>query len=154
MPQLSKEGNIFLAITAIRNDPQMSIRRAAKTYEVSKTTLRARLRGRPPPLEKRNGRLVLTSTEEETLVQHILDLDSRGFPPRFDYVRDMANRLLAARHADPVGERWPYTFVQRRAELKTRFSHAYNFQRALCEDPDLINAWFRLVANMRAKYGI
>lgn len=33
-------------------------------------------------------------------------------------------------------------------------TRAYDFQRALCEDPDQINAWFRLVANMRTKYGI
>jgi hypothetical protein len=37
---------------------------------------------------------------------------------------------------------------------KTRFSRAYDFQRALCEDPVVINEWFRLVSNMRAKYGI
>ena len=35
-----------------------------------------------------------------------------------------------------------------------RLSRAYDFQRALCEDPDLINAWFQRVANMRTKYGI
>ena len=35
-----------------------------------------------------------------------------------------------------------------------RMSRAYNFQRVLCEDPDAINAWFRLVENMMAKYGI
>jgi hypothetical protein len=30
----------------------------------------------------------------------------------------------------------------------------YDYQRALCEDPDIINAWFDLVLNIRAKYGI
>ena len=30
----------------------------------------------------------------------------------------------------------------------------YDFQRALCEDPELMNIWFRLVFNMRTKYGI
>lgn len=35
-----------------------------------------------------------------------------------------------------------------------RFSRAYDFQRALCEDPKLLNAWFRLFLNMRDKYGI
>ena len=33
-------------------------------------------------------------------------------------------------------------------------SCAYDFQRALREDPDEINVWFRLMANMRMKYGI
>ena len=35
-----------------------------------------------------------------------------------------------------------------------RFNRTYDFQRALCEDSELISAWFKLVYNMRAKYGI
>jgi hypothetical protein len=154
MRKKSKESDIILAIEAIHTNHELSIRRAAEIYGVSLATLSRRIRGRTPRSEIRNSMLKLTSAEEETLVRHIINLDSRGFPPRFDYVRDMANLLLATRHAPPVGKQWPYNFVQRRTELKTRFSRAYDFQRALCEDPDIINAWFRLVANMRAKYGI
>ena len=40
----------------------------------------------------------LLKTEEEVIIQHILDLDSRGFPPRLAAVKDMADSLLAARH--------------------------------------------------------
>ena len=154
MPRQAKEANIVLALEAIRQDPQLSIRAAAKTYGAPETTLRYRIRGRPPTTETRHGRLNLTSAEEETLVQHILNLDSRGFPPRLEHVRGMANLLLATRHAPPVGKLWPYNFIRRRTELKTRFSRAYDFQRALCEDPAIINAWFQLVANMRTKYGV
>ena len=35
-----------------------------------------------------------------------------------------------------------------------RFSRVYDFQRALCENSETIGAWFRLVENMRGKYGI
>jgi hypothetical protein len=66
----------------------------------------------------------------------------------------MANLLLETRGVKKVGKNWAYRFVQRRPELKTRFSRAYDFQRALCEDPELIKRWFELVKNMRAKYGI
>ena len=66
----------------------------------------------------------------------------------------MTDYILASRGAPRVGKQWPYRFIQRREELRTRFSRAYDFQRALCEDPELISAWFRLVFNMRAKYGI
>src|SRR6266566_7637219 len=66
----------------------------------------------------------------------------------------MANLLLAIRTDKRVGKNWAYRFVQRRPELKTRFSRAYNFQRALCEDPNLIRKWFELVKNIRTKYSI
>lgn len=150
----TKEGRIILAIEAIRTSKNLSRRRAAKMYNVPESSLRDRMNGVTPQAEKHNARHNLTPTEEETLVRYILDLDSRGFPPRIDDVRDMANLLRATRHAKPVGKQWPYNFIRRRPEVKTRFSRAYDYQRALCEDPDLINAWFRLVANMRAKYGI
>ncbi len=38
--------------------------------------------------------------------------------------------------------------------LKTWLNRIYDFQKALCENPVVIGAWFRLVQNMRAKYGI
>ena len=104
--------------------------------------------------ELRNPRRNLTSFEDDTLVRYILDLDARGLSPRISGVEDMANSLLTARHAKPISKQWAYRFVKRRPELKTRMTRSYDFQRALCEDPDWINAWFRLVFNMRAKYGI
>jgi hypothetical protein len=58
------------------------------------------------------------------------------------------------RSASPIGTRWAYRFVANEPRLKTRRSRTYDIQRALCEDPDLINKWFELVKNMRAKYGI
>jgi hypothetical protein len=35
-----------------------------------------------------------------------------------------------------------------------RFSHVYNYQRALQENCNALMRWFRLVENMHAKYGI
>jgi hypothetical protein len=35
-----------------------------------------------------------------------------------------------------------------------RFNRVYDYQRALCEDPKLIRAWFQLVYNIRAKYSV
>jgi hypothetical protein len=96
----------------------------------------------------------LLKTEEDVIVQHILDLDARGFPPRLAAVKDMADSLLAERHRDPVGQNWAATFVKRRPELKVKFNRKYDYKRALCEDPEIIQGWFRLVENMKAKYGI
>jgi hypothetical protein len=96
----------------------------------------------------------LSELEEQVIVSHILDRDSRGFSPRQADVEDMANYLLKSRRGKPVGKLWAHRFIQRRPELKTRFNRVYDFQRALCEDPELIGAWFRLVQNMRAKYGV
>lgn len=74
------------------------------------------------------------------IVSHILDLDLRGFAPTYAAVRDMADRLLAARGAGKVGQKWPANFVKRTDSLKTRFNQSYDRQRALCKDPALIKS--------------
>ena len=88
------------------------------------------------------------------VIGHILDLVSRGFPPSLDYVRNMADRLLSARGAEPVGKRWPHNFVKRTDRLTTTFSQPYDRQRALCENPIEIKDWFERVQRVKAKYGI
>ena len=47
----------------------------------------------------------LTLNEEGVILNYILDLDRRGFPPRLADVRVMADSLLAERGRDPVGEK-------------------------------------------------
>lgn len=64
------------------------------------------------------------------------------FPPRRCGLQDMANQLLADRDAPPVGANWASKFVKRHEELKMRFTRRYNYQRALCEDPNVIRKWF------------
>ena len=150
----SQEAKIFLALQAISTSKKPRITCIAKIYGVPRSTLRDRFKGITPKAEVRNAQHNLTLTEEETLVRYVFDLDSRGFPARVKGVEDMANLLLATRHEEPVGTHWAYNFVRRRPEVKTRISRAYDFQRALCEDPDLINAWFQLITNMYMKYAI
>ncbi|KAG7001033.1 hypothetical protein FocnCong_v013526 [Fusarium oxysporum f. sp. conglutinans] len=154
MPQPSNEARILLALQALQNNPKLSLRRAAKIYEVGFGTLRNRQNG----IQSRDAWVPksrrLTDLEEQIIVQFLLDLDSRGFPARLRFVEEIANSLLADRDASPVGKRWAHNFVKRQPELKTRLFRRYDYQRAKCEDPTIICGWFRLVQNTIAKYGI
>ncbi|KFY28361.1 hypothetical protein V493_02963, partial [Pseudogymnoascus sp. VKM F-4281 (FW-2241)] len=138
MTTLNPEAQIILAIEAIQSSRKLSRRAAAKLYNVPESTLRARMNSVTPKADSRPVSQSLTKIEEEVVVQYILDLDSRGFPPLIRDVEAMVNSILASRGARRVGKQWPYRFIQRRIELKTRFSRAYDFQRALCEDPTVI----------------
>ena len=154
MATSSRESQILLAIEAIERNPKLSRRRAAAIYNVPESSLRDRMNGRTSRRDCRPNSHKLIDIEEETILQYTLDLDARGFSPRLASVEDMANLLLAERNGGRVGKRWAENFVKRRPELKTRFNRAYDFQRALCENPELIGKWFELVRNMRAKYGV
>jgi hypothetical protein len=96
----------------------------------------------------------LTNNEEQVTVTHIIELAGRGEPPRLAAVTDMANSLRKERDLALVGSRWASTFVSRQEELKVVFNRKYDYKRALCEDPKVIQGWFRLVENTKAKYGI
>ena len=133
-----KESQLQLAVQAIQRDATLSQRRAASIYSVSQSTLSNRLARKLSRQDCTPNSMKLLITEEETIIDYILDLDARGFPLRLPAVKDLADSLLAARHRDPVGPNWPKAFIKRRPELKIKFNRKYDYRRALCEDPELV----------------
>lgn len=79
-------------------------------------------------------------------------------PPRIATVREMARVLVAQRQQSTVqlavGECWVRRFIARHDTLKSKYNQKYNYQRAQCEDPKLIRAWFQRVQATIAEYGI
>src|SRR5436305_139620 len=96
----------------------------------------------------------LDPIQEKVLLQYIIDQDAQGFPLRLSSVEDIANLLLKSRDGKPVGKLWARRFVDAQPTLKTKFSRPYDYQRALCEDPEVISKWFVLLWNIIAKYRI
>lgn len=154
MDSNQKEAKLILAIQAIKGDPQLSIRRAATIYRVPRSTLATRIHGVQSRRDISHPRQKLTKLEEDTIVRRVIDLDSEAFPPRLSAVEDMANRLLRDRDAPRVGKNWASNFIKRQPELKSMFSRKYDYSRAQCEDPKLIQEHFNLARNMIAKHGI
>jgi hypothetical protein len=151
---IQQEGRIILALEAYTLGQFKSVRSAAAAFKVPFQRLSDRLhkirfRQEAPP----NGRK-LSATEEQTIVQYILDLDSRGFAPRLCEVADIADKVLAVRGGTPVGKNWAERFVSRTEGLKMAFNRAKDRQRILQEDPEVISAWFRLVQDTKDQYGV
>jgi hypothetical protein len=105
MPSQSNEANIILAVQIIHSDPKLSIRKAALIYNAFYTTLHHRLQGimarRDCTLKSR----ALTKTEKETILEYVLNLDSRGFPLAIAQIEDMANILRKSRDATRIRTR-------------------------------------------------
>ena len=97
-----KEGRILLAINAIKQGQFQSVRVAAASYDIPRTTLRRRIQGMASRRDSTPNLQKLTPYEELALVQYILDLDSRGFPPRPQAVQEMADLLLSKRGKSPI----------------------------------------------------
>ena len=93
------EGDILLAISSIDTTQIPSARRAAAIFNVPETTLRNQHAGKPTRRDCEPNSKKLTKLEEEVIIRHILDLDTRGFAPTLGAVQDMADKLLAKRSA-------------------------------------------------------
>ena len=104
MPPTLKEARVILAVEAIQNNPKLSIRAAAKIYNVADRTIRRRLAGQSARRDCTANSKKLTQSEEETIVRYIIELSKRAFPPRPCSVEDMASHLLRERDAPPVGK--------------------------------------------------
>ncbi|KFZ25103.1 hypothetical protein V502_00412, partial [Pseudogymnoascus sp. VKM F-4520 (FW-2644)] len=154
MPPKSDEKNVILALQAMQNNPSLSARAAGKIYSVNHEKLCRQKLGIPSRRNIAANSQKLTDLEESVIVQHILNLAIKGFPPQMSVVEDMANRLLATHNAPLVGLRWASNFVKQRIEIQTHFQRKYDYQRAKCEDPEVIHSWFELLRNTIAKYGI
>ena len=155
---IQKEGRLELAIQAYNQGRFRSYRAAAKAYDILRSTLQQRINGMEPKLGSIAKNRLLTATEEETLVQWILSMDKRGMPPRIAVVRDMAD-LLVAQHkkSTPVrliGQNWVRGLINRHDTLKSKYNRKYDYQRAKCEDLELIRGWFQRVRATIAEYGI
>ncbi|EED13623.1 pogo transposable element, putative [Talaromyces stipitatus ATCC 10500] len=149
-----QEGRILLAISDLQNGRILRVAQAARIYSIPRATLQDRLNGTQQRSQVRANSHKLTQCEEELLVEWILDLGKRGLPPRHSLVREMADYLLSQRGNRRVGENWVYNLVKRRPEIESKFSRKYNYERAKCEDPKIIQEYFDRVREVILEDGI
>ncbi|EDN99218.1 hypothetical protein SS1G_14078 [Sclerotinia sclerotiorum 1980 UF-70] len=97
------ERDIVMAMEAMAKDKNLSLRKAAKIYNITHTTLIRRMKGITPASEYRQKQHKITKIEEEVIIQHIIDMDERGFSPKFISVESMANHILESRGEKRVG---------------------------------------------------
>ncbi|EED11440.1 transposon, putative [Talaromyces stipitatus ATCC 10500] len=149
-----QEGRILLAISDLKNGRILRVAQAARIYNIPRMTLQDRLNGTQQRSLVRANHHKLTQSEENSLVKWILDLDRRGLPPRHSLVRDMVNYLLLQHGKLQVGKNWVTNLIKRRPEIDSKFARKYNYERAKCEDPKIIQDHFNRVRDAISEYGI
>ena len=155
---LQREGRLDLALQAYLRKEFRTPTAAAKAYDIPRTTLLRRINSILPQWGSTSKQRLLTPTEEGCLLDWILSMNRRGMPSWIATVREMACVLVAQRQQliiqPTVGENWVQRFINRHESIKSKYNQKYNDQRAKCEDPKLIQAWFWRVRDTIAKYGI
>jgi hypothetical protein len=134
----SSEADINIAIKAIDLGQFRSNQSTADSYDVNTKTLLNRHNGIPCRADCSPNYKNLTNLEEKAIIEHALDVDTRGFQLNLDMLRDIADKLLLNRGQRRVSKNWPNRFVLHVLELKLRVNRRYDYQRALNKDPKVI----------------
>ncbi|EAQ93895.1 hypothetical protein CHGG_02130 [Chaetomium globosum CBS 148.51] len=172
MPKpLQHEDRIQLALEALRSGQIKIIRNAADAFGVPKSTLHRRVKGGGTRQEAQVKNRKLRPTEEAALIQWDRVIGTTVGCRRRSVISDRwltffsasvegftlldASQLTSTPvPAMTVGENWVQRLLHRHPHLETKYSRKYDYQRALCEDPEKISAWFARVQRTINEYGV
>lgn len=125
--RVEREDWIEKALCAYRNNECSSLRQAARDFNVSLSTLQARMAGRSSRSNARGTQQTLSNAKETALVRWITRLTCTGFPASPKLVMEMAQELRRGRvqlsspsspNPRPIGYSWLEQFKTRYPELE------------------------------------
>lgn len=137
--------NLKMALDAVKIG--MSKKQAAKQFQVPRSTIQFRLKN-PEKTNPRPGpSSVLTDTEENVLVNWIIQSSKRGFPRRkediqysvSDFLRKAKRRSLFKN--DLPGDKWLKLFLRRHPEIAIRTPESITAASSVVSESD-IRSWF------------
>lgn len=139
------------ALTAVKKK-EMSVKAAAKAFNVPRTTLLYKVNGRYPEERKMGPKTNLTIEEENILIEWMFRCASRGFPVTREQLIDSVELLIKKKNQKTSfnnsrpGKKWFSLFLKRHPEISTRVTQNLNQARAaVCEEK--IRNWFKEVKN-------
>jgi hypothetical protein len=142
MSVIPKDRRMEMALEAYNMGRFKSKTACAKAYSVPKSTLINRLNGTKPRRELLSNGRKLSDLDEETLKEWIIDMYERGLGLGIPRIQYLAQLLLSARSKPQpklasISEKWVQRFIQRH-NLKSKWTTRYGYQRAKCEDPQMM----------------
>ena|SRR5579859_4621645 len=84
------ETRIQQAIEAMQKNTSLKVRKAARDFNVPRSTLKDRIHGKKPRNKAHEVCMNLSQNEELELVHWITLLTTRGYSPRYRTIRELA----------------------------------------------------------------
>jgi DDE superfamily endonuclease/Tc5 transposase DNA-binding domain/helix-turn-helix, Psq domain len=143
------------AIQALQTGQCKSQNEAAELFQVKRSTLQNRLKGRLPRNIARRANQRFTLEQETFLVDWILENDAQGFPPTHARMREMAARVLRLQgDSTPLGKNWITRFLQRNPRVATCIGRSLDTARRQAATVDTINGFYAYFNQIQTQYGI
>ncbi|KAI0996446.1 hypothetical protein K3495_g11735, partial [Podosphaera aphanis] len=151
----ARETAINSAINDLNARIFLSQRAAAKEYKIPESTLRSRMKGRTNSQLSHQFQQRLTKEQEKMLVEWILDLDARGYPPFFHRAREMASQIMLMNgDQNPAGKLWLPHFIKRNPSITSVFGRKIEVTRANVATPERIRAFLELFESTRRRLNV
>ena len=151
LANLTQEVRIRLAIDAVRasgtrSDGQhmLSLRQAAKDFDVPRSTLTGQFNGTHTRKEAHEREQKLQPAQEEVLVKWIKVMGQRGVPLTPGALLDYASEICDG----PVGSSWGKRFMARHPELKIKWTTSLQQCRAHALNPTVVAEYFKILAEV------
>jgi len=130
----------------------------ANKYGVPRSTLTARIQGRPSKLDSASKQQKILPEEEELIVAYLQETARRGFPDTKKRCVRRANEILRARSGNPtatVGISWLGRFLHRhRDKVRCYWSTTLTTVRGGALNSNTVDHWFNLLQQTVTDYGI
>ena len=152
---MDTESRIQAAIEALRSGTTPSLRKAAVTYDVPRTTLQHRLAGMQPNKISKQCMQRLTPEEESAIERTIQQLFLWGWPMTIKGLEALARQLLDHKgDFQPLGKNWHDNFLARHPNFKKLWSRSIDQSRKDATNYETARKWFDLYKTTRLLYNI
>lgn len=139
----------------------MSVKRAALNYGVPRTTLQDHVCGKVARSKLGPIEPVFTPEQEEELVLHLLDLESRFYGITMEDVRKLAYELAVKNkishpfntEKQMAGRDWLKGFLKRNPNLAFRKAEATSAARARAFNKPTVDAFFKMYEDVLTRMG-
>ena len=140
----NKENMVRAAESVLKKNT--SIRKAAKEYDILKSTIADRISGRVLMGAVSGPNKYLTAQQEEELIHFLLEYASIGYPRSHQAVIGMLERVLIDRGIQrTVIHGWWESFCQRYPNISLHTTASLSLSRAKASDINVINKYFDLL---------
>lgn len=146
-----KELQISAALQTLADDSNLSIRAAARLYNVSERTLRRRRNYGLSRQASHTHQQLLSPAQEEVFVDWIVTLEANGHAPTHNTLREMAGQIsIENGGTGTIGKKWLQSFFQRHSEVHTKKAVRIDNDRATGANKDDLTTFFELFQRCRA----
>jgi hypothetical protein len=153
---MERETRIQNALKDLRDQKCSTIAEASNKWDVKYNTLWDRFKGiTTTRLLAQEPRMKISLSQEKAVVQWIIGLTKKGFPPTYTLLKNRVLDLIQRENpnAPPLGKNYAQAFIERHKELGVAFANRRDKKRVLPKAKEVYMDFFDKVSILKLMLG-